>query len=154
MPPAPTIFIVDDDASFRNAISRLVRAGGYAVQTFASATEFLQAARTDAPGCVLLDLQMPGPSGLELQSALARSEHPLPVIFLTGHGDIPSSVHAMRAGADDFLTKPVTKAVLFPAIKRALTRDARNASSAPATVNCAPDSIGSRPASGKCWLMC
>ena len=125
MIPAPTIFIVDDDASFRNAISRLVRAGGYAVQTFASATEFLQSARPDAPGCVLLDLQMPGPSGLDLQSALARSENALPIVFLTGKGDIRTSVHAMRAGADDFLTKPVKKEVLFAAIKRALARDAQ-----------------------------
>ena len=122
----PTVFIVDDDASFRNAVTRLLRAGGYAVQTFASATEFLQSARTDAPGCVLLDLHMPGPSGLDLQSALARSENPLPIIFLTGHGDIPTSVRAMRAGADDFLTKPVKKEVLFPAIKRALARDAQD----------------------------
>ena len=126
MPPAPTIFVVDDDVSFRNAVTRLLRAGGYAVQTFASATEFLQSARTDAPGCVLLDLHMPGPSGLDLQSALARSEHPLPIVFLTGHGDIPTSVRAMRAGADDFLTKPVKKEVLFPAIKRALARDAQD----------------------------
>jgi len=126
MPPAPTIFVVDDDVSFRNAVTRLLRAGGYAVQTFASATEFLQSARTDAPGCVLLDLHMPGPSGLDLQSALARSENPLPIIFLTGHGDIPTSVRAMRAGADDFLTKPVKKEVLFPAIKRALARDAQD----------------------------
>ena len=127
MPPAPTIIhVVDDDASFRKAISRLLRAGGYAVRTFASATEFLQSARTDAPGCVLLDLHMPGPSGLDLQSALAQSENPLPVIFLTGHGDIPTSVQAMRAGADDFLTKPVKKEVLFPAIERALARDAQD----------------------------
>ena len=124
--PLPTVFIVDDDASFRNAMERLLRAGGYAVQTFASATEFLQCARTDAPGCVLLDLQMPGPSGLDLQSALVRSEDPLPIVFVTGQGDIPTSVHAMRAGADDFLTKPVKKSVLFPAIERALARDARD----------------------------
>jgi FixJ family two-component response regulator len=123
--PLPTIFIVDDDASFRNAVARLVRAGGYAVETFASASEFLQSARTDVPGCVLLDLQMPGPSGLDVQSALARSENPLPIIFLTGHGDIPTSVHAMRGGADDFLTKPVKKEVLFPALERALARDAQ-----------------------------
>ena len=121
----PVIHVVDDDASFRNAIARLVRAGGYGVQLFASATEFLQSARTDAPGCVLLDLQMPGPSGLDLQSALVRSENPLPIVFLTGKGDISTSVQAMRGGADDFLTKPVSKAVLFPAIKRALARDAQ-----------------------------
>jgi len=127
MPPPPTIIhVVDDDASFRNAISRLLRAGGYAVQTFASATEFLQSARADVPVCVLLDLRMPGPSGLDLQSALVRSENPLPIVFLTGHGDIPASVQAMRAGADDFLTKPVKKEVLFPAIERALARDAQD----------------------------
>jgi FixJ family two-component response regulator len=126
MIPAPTIFVVDDDLSFRDAISRLLHAGGYAVQTFASATEFLQSTRTDAPGCVLLDLDMPGPSGLDLQSALARSENALPIVFLTGKGDIPTTVHAMRAGADDFLTKPAPKDVLFAAIKRALGRDAQD----------------------------
>ena len=120
--PKAIIHVVDDDASFRNAIARLLRVGGYDVQTYASATEFLQSALTDAPGCVLLDLRMPGPSGLDVQSALARSEHPLPIIFLTGHGDIPTSV---RAGADDFLTKPVKKGILFPAIERALARDAQ-----------------------------
>ena len=126
MPPNPTIIrVVDDDASFRNAISRLVRAGGYAVQTFASAREFLQSARADVPGCVLLDLRMPGPSGLDLQRTLAQSENPLPLVFRTGHGDIPTSVRAVRAGADDFLTKPVQKEVLFPAIERALARDAQ-----------------------------
>ena len=123
--PAPTIFVVDDDASFRNAIERLLRAGGYAVQVFASATEFMQSARGNAPGCVLLDLHMPGPSGLDLQSALVQSENPLPIVFLTGRGDIPASVHAMKAGAEDFLTKPVKKDILFPAIERALARDAQ-----------------------------
>jgi two-component system, LuxR family, response regulator FixJ len=121
----PTIFIVDDDTSFRNAMERLLRAGGYAVQTFASATEFLQSARTDALGCVLLDLQMPGPSGLDLQSTLVRSENPLAIVFVSGRGDIPTSVRAMRAGADDFLTKPVRKEVLFAAIERALARSAQ-----------------------------
>jgi FixJ family two-component response regulator len=123
--PLATIFIVDDDPSFRSAVSRLLRAGGYAVQSFTSATEFLQSARTEAPGCILLDLHMPGPSGLDLQEALANAEHPLPIIFLTGHGNIPTSVHAMREGAEDFLTKPVKKDVLFPAIERALARDAQ-----------------------------
>ena len=114
--PRPTVFVVDDDASFLDAISRLVRAGGYKVQTYASATEFLQSARTDTPGCVLLDLNMPGPSGLDLQRAIARSENPLPIVFFTGKGDIPSSVQAMRAGAEDFLTKPAKQEVLFAAI--------------------------------------
>ncbi len=121
----PIIHVVDDDASFRNAISRLLRAGDYSAQTFASATEFLQSARTDVPGCVLLDLHMPGPSGLDLQTAVGQSEYPMPIIFLTGHGDIPTSVQAVRAGAEDFLTKPVKKEVLFAAIERALARDAQ-----------------------------
>jgi FixJ family two-component response regulator len=125
-PPRPTVFIVDDDTSFRQAIERLVRTGGYAVQTFASATEFLQSTRPDGPGCVLLDLDMPGLSGLELQSALARVANPLPIVFLTGKGSISTTVQAMRAGAEDFLTKPTKKQVLFAAIDRALARDAHD----------------------------
>jgi FixJ family two-component response regulator len=121
----PILHVVDDDASFRNAISRLLRAAGHEVQCYPSAAAFLAAAPGAMPGCILLDLHMPGPSGLDLQAALARAEHPLPIIFLTGHGDIPTSVQAMREGAEDFLTKPVKKAALFPAIERALARDAR-----------------------------
>ncbi len=124
----PTIFVVDDDRSFLTAVSRLLRAAGYDVRTFVSATEFLEFAHTEAPGCVLVDLHMPGPSGLDLQVALAKAERPLPVIFLTGQGDIPTSVHAMREGAEDFLTKPVKKEILFHAIERALARDARERS--------------------------
>lgn len=124
-PASPTIFVVDDDVSFRNAIARLLHAGGYAVQTFASATDFLESFRGCTPGCVLLDMHMPGLTGLDLQSALARAENPLPIVFVTGQGDIPTSVQAMRAGAEDFLTKPVRKAVLFPTITRALARDAQ-----------------------------
>jgi FixJ family two-component response regulator len=121
----PVIHIVDDDASFRTAISRLVRAGGHEVRCYPSAVEFLAATPGATPGCVLLDLHMPGPSGLDLQGVLAKAENPLPIIFLTGHGDIPTSVQAMREGAEDFLTKPVKKEVLFPAIERALARSAR-----------------------------
>lgn len=124
-PASPTIFVVDDDASFRNAIARLLHAGGYTVQTFASATDFLESFQGCTPGCALLDVHMPGFTGLDLQSALARAENPLPIVFVTGQGDIPSSVQAMRAGAEDFLTKPIRKAVLFPAITRALARDAQ-----------------------------
>lgn len=124
-PPSPTIFVVDDDAAFRSAIARLLHAGGYAVQTFASATDFLESFRGDRPGCVLLDVYMPGLTGLDLQRALARGENPLPIVFITGQGDIPTSVQAMRAGAEDFLTKPLRKAVLFPAITRALARGAQ-----------------------------
>jgi FixJ family two-component response regulator len=122
----PIIHVVDDDASFRIAITRLLRASGHEVRCYPSAVEFLTAAPGAAPGCVLLDLHMPGPTGLDLQEALAKAEHPLPVIFLTGHGDIPTSVQAMREGAEDFLTKPVKKETLFPAIQRALARDARD----------------------------
>jgi FixJ family two-component response regulator len=124
-PPPATIHVVDDDASFRTAISRLLRAGGHEARCYPSAVEFLAAAPGALPGCVLVDLHMPGPSGLDLQQALAKAEHPLPVIFLTGHGDIPISVQAMREGAEDFLTKPVKKEPLFAAIERALARDAQ-----------------------------
>jgi FixJ family two-component response regulator len=121
----PTIHIVDDDASFLAATSRLLRASGFAVKTFSSAIDFLAQCDADAPGCVLADLQMPGMNGLDLQSALAQTSNPLPILFLTGHGDIPSSVRAMRGGAEDFLEKRAPKAELLDAVKRALARDAR-----------------------------
>ena len=121
----PTVHIVDDDAPFLEAVSRLLRASGFAVRTFESASDFLAQRVEDAPGCVLADLRMPGMNGLELQSALARSSNPLPILFLTGHGDIPSSVRAMRDGAEDFLEKRAGKAQLLEAVKRALARDAQ-----------------------------
>jgi FixJ family two-component response regulator len=120
----PTIFVVDDDASIRAALTRLLKAGGFEPQVFATATEFLGRSASDAPGCAIVDLRMPGPSGMDLLEALAVAENPLPVVFLTGHGDIPTSVKAMRQGAVDFLTKPVNKQQLFDAVERALTRDA------------------------------
>ena len=101
----PIIFLVDDDPSFLRALSRRLRAADYRVETFGE--EFLTRRRSDAAGCAVLDLQMPGPGGLELQEALAQADEPLPVVFLTAHGDISSSVHAMKRGAVDFLTKPV-----------------------------------------------
>lgn len=116
------VHVVDDDASFLTAMARLLRAGGYEVKTFPSAANFLQHPPADAPGCVIVDLQMPGLSGLELQDALATRGNPLPVVFLTGHGDIPTSVHAMRQGAEDFLTKPVKRQDLFEVVQRALAR--------------------------------
>jgi len=119
----PTVQIVDDDRSFLVATSRLLRASGFVVKTFSSAGDFLAQHDTDAPGCVLADLQMPGMNGLELQSALAQSPNPLPILFLTGHGDIPSSVRAMRGGAVDFLEKRAPKEKLIDAVKRALARD-------------------------------
>ena len=91
-PGRPVVHVVDDDPSFLSAVSRLLRAGGYAVETFPSAAQFLQSPPGDGPGCILLDLQMPGPSGLDLQEALAAMDNALPVVFLTGHGDIPTSV--------------------------------------------------------------
>ncbi len=126
MKPRPTtVFVVDDDASFLSAVTRLLRAGGYAVKTFAAADEFLKNPPPDLPGCVIADLHMPVMNGLDLQESLARAGNPLPVIFLTGHGDIPTSVHAMRKGAEDFLTKPVVREKMFEAVQRALARNAR-----------------------------
>jgi len=121
----PIVHIVDDDAPFLAATSRLLRASGFTVRTFGSASDFLTARAEDAPGCVLADVRMPGMNGLELQSAIAQSANPLPILFLTGHGDIPSSVRAMREGAEDFLEKRATKAHLLEAVQRALARDAR-----------------------------
>ncbi|MGO8925298.1 MAG: response regulator transcription factor [Limisphaerales bacterium] len=96
--PLPLIRVVDDDASFLTAVARMLRAAGFAVKTFASAAEFLAQPEPDVPGCVLADLQMPGLSGLDLQNALAQAGHGLPVVFLSGHGDIPATVQAMRGG--------------------------------------------------------
>ena len=119
----PTVYVVDDDRSFLVAISRLLRAKGFEVKTFPAADEFLAHRDADAPGCVLADLQMPGKNGLELQTALAQTRNPLPILFLTGHGDIPSSVLAMRGGAVDFLEKRSPKGKLFHAVERALAKD-------------------------------
>jgi len=119
----PVVRVVDDDVSFLKAIARLLRGAGFHVKTFASATDFLADMEPDVPGCVLVDLQMPGLSGLELQDALAKAGHPLPVIFLSGHGDVSTTVHAMRGGAEDFLTKLAPKKDLIESVKRAVARD-------------------------------
>jgi FixJ family two-component response regulator len=121
---ARTIYLVDDDLSFLRALSRRLRAADYRVETFGSAEEFLSHRRSEAAACVVLDLQMSGPGGLELQEALAQAEEPLPVVFLTAHGDVSSSVRAMKRGAVDFLTKPVRGDELIEAVERALTRGA------------------------------
>lgn len=118
-----TIYLVDDDPSARDGLSRLIRVGGFQVRSFSSAREFLDAGPPAGPGCVVLDVRMPGVSGLELQERLARVACPLPVIFITGHGDIPMSVQAMKQGAIDFLTKPVDGPQLLAAIGQALERD-------------------------------
>ncbi len=124
----PVVCLVDDDASVRRALERLLRAGGYRTATFASAGEFLQYARRAGPevvGCLVLDVQLPGLSGLDLQPALAEAGLDLPIVFITGHGDIPMSVRAMKAGAVDFLPKPVAADALLEAVGQALARGAR-----------------------------
>ena len=122
---APIVHIVDDDASFLIAIARLLRAHGFCVKTYSSAHEFLAQRAADTPGCVLADLQMPKMNGLDLQSALSQTPNPMPILFLTGHGDIPSTVRAMRDGAEDFLEKRAPKKKLVDAVTRALARDFR-----------------------------
>jgi len=121
----PVVHLVDDDPSFLRATSRLLRASGFAVRTFGSAEELFSQRDQDATGCLVVDLRMRGMDGLQLQAALARTRNPLTVLFLTGHADIPSSVRAMRGGAEDFLVKTAPKASLLDAIRRALARDVR-----------------------------
>ena len=128
MSQAPIIHVVDDDESFQVAITRLLRAINYEVRTYANAGDFLLRAREDTPGCILLDLRMPGPTGLALQEALASRSEQLPIIFLSGHADVSASVRAMKAGAVDFLTKPVERTVLLAAIRAALARDVESRS--------------------------
>jgi FixJ family two-component response regulator len=120
---APVVHVVDDDASFRTAIARLLRASGYQVALYDSGERLLENPPGPAPGCILLDLRMSGLSGLELQDRLAELGRTLPIVFLTGHGDIPASVRAIKAGAEDFLAKPVSKEPLLAALGRALERD-------------------------------
>ena len=122
----PTVFIVDDDASFLSAAARLLRASGFAVQPFNSARAFLEQFDSESSGCMIIDLQMPQMNGLELQAALARTRNAMPVVFLTGQGDIPSTVRAMRDGAEDFLEKRAPKEKLLEAVRRAIARDARD----------------------------
>jgi FixJ family two-component response regulator len=117
------IFVVDDDASMREALQRLLRSVGLQVTTFASAREFLQHRGADAPGCLVLDVRLPGLSGLDLQHELAAAQLDLPIIFITGYGDIPMTVQAMKAGAVEFLTKPFRDQDLLDAIQQALERD-------------------------------
>lgn len=115
------IHIVDDDKSFRTAVTRLLVAQGYMVTSYGSAEEYLSGKVTDR-GCLLLDVRMPGMSGLQAQAELVERSHSLPIVFVTGHGDIPMSVRAVKAGAEDFLTKPIPSARLLAAIESALNR--------------------------------
>jgi FixJ family two-component response regulator len=116
------IHIVDDDASFCNAIARLLRASGYQVALYESGDHLLKNPPRNVPGCILLDVRMPGLNGLELQDRLLKLSSILPIVFLTGHGSIPMSVQAIKAGAEDFLSKPVSKHILLEAVERALVR--------------------------------
>lgn len=120
---APIVFVVDDDPSVRTSTERLIRSAGFTVQTFASAKEFLSTSRPKGPACLVLDVHLPGLSGLDLQRELTQAGFTIPIIFMTGHGDIPMTVRAMKAGAVEFLTKPFRKQDLLGAIRAAIERD-------------------------------
>jgi FixJ family two-component response regulator len=122
-PTKPTVFVIDDDASVREALSSLIRSVGLHVEIFPSAQEFLRHERPDAPACLVLDIRLPGLSGMELQRELTQSGIHIPIIFITGHGDIPMSVRAIKAGAVEFLTKPFRERDLLRAIEQAIERD-------------------------------
>jgi FixJ family two-component response regulator len=126
MTVAASVFVIDDDLSVRKSLTRLIEAAGYTVTAFASAREFLQAQPAPGPCCLVLDVRMPGITGLDLQRTLAQAVHRIPVVFITGHGDIAMSVRAMKAGAVDFLTKPFAAKELLGAIQRAVERDTRD----------------------------
>jgi FixJ family two-component response regulator len=117
------VHVVDDDVAFRTALIRVLRGAGYEVRAYASVAEVLLEANLDAPGCFILDVHMPGPSGLELQAALARRNDPPPVIFISGYLDVPTTVAAMKRGAVDFLAKPVNASELIAAVQNALAVD-------------------------------
>ncbi len=122
--PREIIYLVDDDVSHLRSLARLLRAAGFEVVIHDSAAEFLAELKPGMDGCVITDLMMPGIDGMDLQQGLLAAGNPLPVIFLSGHGDIPTSVQAMRSGAEDFLTKHAPKEKIFEAIRRALARNA------------------------------
>jgi FixJ family two-component response regulator len=121
----PVIAIVDDDPSVREGLKSLIRSAGWSVETFASAQEFLGRPQANVPSCLILDLQLPDLSGLDLQKRMAATDLEIPIVFITGHGDIPASVQAMKAGALEFLTKPVDEQDLLRAIQEAIDRDRR-----------------------------
>jgi FixJ family two-component response regulator len=121
--PRETVFVVDDDASVRESLSSLIRSVGLRVEMFASAQEFLAGSRPDVPSCLVLDVRLPGLSGLDLQRQLSESGTQIPIIFITGHGDIPMSVRAIKAGATEFLAKPFREQDLLDAIQLAIARD-------------------------------
>jgi FixJ family two-component response regulator len=117
------VFVVDDDASVREALQRLVRSAGLRVEAFASAEEFLNRPRADVPSCLVLDVRLPDLSGLDLQRRMVDANNEMPIVFITGHGDIPTTVRAMKAGAVEFLTKPLVEGDVLESIRQALGRD-------------------------------
>jgi FixJ family two-component response regulator len=119
----PIVFVVDDDASVRDAVQRLIASVGLRVQTFGSTSEFLNSKRPEAPACLVLDVRLPGTSGLELQRDLIQAKVQIPIIFITGHADVPMTVRAMKAGAVEFLTKPFRGQELLDAIQEAIAKD-------------------------------
>ena len=118
-----TILVIDDDVDLRNSLGRLLRSVGLNSRLFASVSDFLSSEPTEGPSCLVLDVRLPGQSGLDFQAELAKANVRLPIIFMTGHGDIPMSVRAMKGGAVDFLTKPVDETVLLAAVEQALQKD-------------------------------
>lgn len=126
MSPEPTIFVIDDDPSARRGLTRLVRAAGMQAESFASAGDLLASGKCDGPGCIVLDVRMPEMTGPELQEELSMAENCMPIIFISGHGDVPTVTRAMKKGAVDFLTKPVDRDELLEAIRLSLARDAEN----------------------------
>ena len=121
--PNPILFVIDDDASVRKSLSRLLRSAGYTAETFSSAEEFLHREHFDGVGCILLDVKMPGLSGMDLQQELNRADYHMPIVFMSGHGDIPMSVEAMKKGAVDFLPKPFDDKHLLQAVENAIKID-------------------------------
>jgi FixJ family two-component response regulator len=119
------VFVVDDDAGTRESLKNLIRSVGLRVEAFASAQDFLRSRRPDVPGCLVLDVRLPGLSGLDLQKRMAEAEMDIPIVFITGHGDVPMTVRAMKAGAVEFLTKPFRDQDLLDAIQQALERGRR-----------------------------
>jgi len=124
MPESPAVvFVVDDDASVREALQRLVRSAGLRVEAFASAEEFLKRGRSEEPSCLVLDVRLPELSGLDLQRRMIDTNNEMPIVFITGHGDIPTTVRAMKAGAVEFLTKPLVEGDVLESIQQAIARD-------------------------------
>ena len=122
MSAEPVVYVIDDDASFRKAVSRLLRSAGLAVEALGSAKEFLERPAEDRPSCLVLDIRMPGPSGMDLQTALQEAQRDIPIVFVTGHGDVSTGVRAMKGGAVDFLEKPFRGQDLLACVQRGLTR--------------------------------